>query len=169
MAHTIDELVAAIKQIRDYAAGYDGRKRKDFYTNLYAMLATPIPQDANYSVNIKNMYIAAVGALTSEIQPPTAETYIEVVSKLNHALEEQILDPINIVVYPDEGMKNAYQIVGEMQAQDLSKPRTEQLQNALPRKRKLTKKSQALVDKFREEIPSTNRLFRNSNGGQQRG
>lgn len=159
MTRTLEDFAAAIKQIRDYASAYQG-KRKDFYDNLYAMLATPIPQnEEDYPAIVKKMYLAAIGSLTSEIQPPTAETYIDVVRKLNSALEGEKLGLVNIADYPDEGMEDKYSIVGEARTQDLPTPRIEQLQNALPRKRKLTKKNQALLNKFRLEIPTVDRPF----------
>ena len=166
MERTPESVVAAIKQIRDYAGAYEG-KRKDFYDNLYAMLATPIPRDDNYDVVVKKIYLAAIGALTSEIQPPSDDTYVKVVARLNSAIDVGTLGTVNIADYLDEGMEDGYQIAGAAQTQDLPAPRTEQLQKTLPRKRKLTKTHQALVDKFRAEIPSAVRPF--AHKGQQRG
>lgn len=158
MERTPEDLIAAIKQIRDYAGAYKG-KRKAFYDNLYAMLATPIPEDENVNTIVKKMYLAAIGALTSEIQPPTAETYDDVVKRLNSVLKEEQLGTVNIAIYPDEGMEDVYGIVGEARTGDLSTPRTEQLKDVLPRRRKLSKLNQALVDKFRAEIPRAERPF----------
>lgn len=166
MARTIEDMGKAIKQIRDYAATYKG-KRSEFYGNLYAMLATPIPTDKKYNESVKKMYIAAIGTLTWEIQPPTAETYIKVIAKLNSVLEGKELEIVNIAIYSDEGVDDAYQIVGEAPMLAMPNPRIEQLQNTLPRKRTLTKKKQALVDKFRSEIPTAERPFMRT--GQQRG
>lgn len=158
MERTPEDLIAAIKQIRDYASSYKG-KRQAFYDDLYAMLATPIPEDGNVNTIVKKMYIAAIGALTSEIQPPTAETYDSVLKRLNSVLSEEQLGPVNIAIYPDEGIGDVYGIVGEVRTGDLSTPRTERLKDVLPRRRKLTQVNQALVDKFRAEIPRVERPF----------
>ncbi len=166
MARTPEDLVTAIKQIRDYAATYKG-KRSEFYNDLYTMLATPIPADKHYNASVKGMYLAAIGALTSEIRPPTSETYAKVVAKLNSALEGEWLGRVSIAIYPDEGMNDAYRIVGEAATLDLPTLRREYLDDSLPRKRTLTKKNQAIVDKFRAEMPASKRPFMRA--GEQRG
>ncbi|WP_407471184.1 hypothetical protein [Xanthomonas campestris] len=101
MERTPDEQLAAIIQIRDYAAAYEG-KRKEFYTDLLAMLTTPIRDDADYLANVKRMYLAAIGALTAEIQPPTTTTYDAVLECLNSALDEGTLGPVRLTVVPDD-------------------------------------------------------------------
>lgn len=166
MSRTLEELVAAIEQMRDYAFAYKG-KREEFYQNLYAMLVTPIPRNENYENNVNKMYLAAVGALTAQIQPPTAETYDKVVEKLNSVLSGEKIKAIHIATAADDAFEEGYQVVGNLKEKDDIPNRDYGLRLALPAKRKLTKKNQALVEKFREELPATPLRF--GNRGQRRG
>lgn len=160
MTREPEELAAAIKQIRDYAQAYNGKKRKGFFEDLYTMLATPIPLDDSRDATVKKMYFAAVGALTAEIQPPTTETYLAVREKLNSALTGEKVGTISLAFYPDEGTGDGYGIVGEAQPGDGQRRQIVPLGDSLPKKRKLTKKHQELVDHFREQIPGTDRPFK---------
>lgn len=160
MTRTTEDFIAAIKQIRDYAKSYQGKKRKKFYDDLYAMLAVPLPL-RNNAAHVKKMYLGAIGALTFEIQPPTSHTYAKVKDKLNSSLAEFKLETINIAVYSDAGMEEGYRSVGESQEESVQISPIEPLEDSLPKKRRLTHMHQALVDKFRDEIPNVNRPFRN--------
>lgn len=166
MNRTPEELIAAIEQMRGYAFRYEG-KRKEFYQNLYDMLATPIPRNEKYENNVKKMYFAALRALTAEIQPPTAETYDTVLEKLNSVLKEEKLDRVRIAISADDAIEDGYQIVGKLPRRGDTSNDAYDLRQSLPAKRKLTKKNQALVDKFRAELPDTPLRFRN--GEPQRG
>lgn len=166
MSRTSEELVAAIEQMRDYAFAYEG-KRKEFYQNLYAMLVTSIPRNENYEENVEKMYLAAVGALTAQIQPPTAETYDNVVEKLNRVLSGEKIKNIRIATAADDAFDEGYRVVGKLKDKGDVPNNAYELRLALPAKRKLTKKNQALVEKFRAELPATRLRF--GNRGERRG
>lgn len=167
MDRTPEDLAAAITRIREFAANYKG-KRQAFFDALYLALATPIPEGEQYNVTVKRMYLAAIGALTSEIQPPSVETYGEVIKRLKLATGSDGLADINFTVEADPATDSDYRPVdrdrGEYTAtvdkESQRQPRSESLRETLSPKRRLTKRNQALVDKFRAEIPSVERPFR---------
>jgi hypothetical protein len=171
---TPDDLVAAITQIREFAANYKG-KRQAFFDALYLVLATPIPEGEHYNATVRRMYLAAIGALTSEIQPPSAETYGEVVKRLKLAIGNDDLGEISFTIEADPDRDSAYRPVdrdrGENKVtadnENQRQPRSESLRETLPPRRRLTRRNQTLVDSFREEIPSVEHPFRR--GGVQRG
>lgn len=172
MDRTPEDLVAAITRIREFAANYKG-KRQAFFDALYLVLATPIPQDKQYNETVKRMYLAAIGALTSEIQPPSIETYGEVIERLKLATGSDDLADINFTIEADSDTDSVYRPVDKDRGENTAtadnesqrQPRSESLRETLPPRRRLTKRNQALVDKFRAEIPSVERPFR-PRGGQ---
>lgn len=171
---TPDDLVAAITQIREFAANYKG-KRQAFFDALYQALATPIPEGEQYNATVKRMYLAAIGALTSEIQPPSSRTYVDVVTRLKAAIQSDDLGDFSITVEVEPDTDSPYRPVDRDRGANTAHPddesrrplRSVSLRDSLPPERKLTRRSQALVDKFRAEIPSVEHPFRRR--GAQRG
>jgi hypothetical protein len=158
MERTPEDQLAAIIQIREYAAGYVG-KRREFYAGLHGMLATPIRDDGDYQANVRRMYLAAIGALTAEIEPPTSKTYDTVLDRLNSALDGEKLGPVQLAFYPDEAMRQDYAVPGAQGQKVSFGLGVTGLQDALPSPRKLSKANQALVDRFRAELPDHPRPF----------
>jgi hypothetical protein len=169
---THEDRIAAITRIREFAANYKG-KRQAFFDSLYLALATPIPEGEQYNETVKRMYLAAIGSLTLEIQPPSIETYGEVIKRLKQASGCDDLADINFTIEADPDIDYAYRPVDKDRGEKAAtgdneiqrQPRSESLRETLPPRRRLTKRNQALVDKFRAEIPSAEHPFR-SRGGQ---
>jgi uncharacterized protein (UPF0147 family) len=160
VALELEDYTEAIKQMRAYAFAYKG-KRKEFFQQLYAMLATPIPDDESYPGNVKKMYLAAIGTLTSEIERPTVETYDQVIEKINSVLGNEKLGEVRIAIYPDEGHDDGYQIVGQERQSKVLDPHTYILREALPTKRATTPEEQQLVERFRKDLSVSERPFAN--------
>lgn len=171
MNRTPEDLAAAITHIREFAANYKG-KRQAFFDALHLALATPIPEGEQYNATVKRMYLAAIGALTSEIQPPSIETYGEVVKRLKLATGSDDVADINFTIEADPDTDSDYRLVARDRVENTAtvdnerqrQPRSESLRETLPPRRRLTKRDQALVDKFRAEIPSVERPFRKRGG-----
>lgn len=167
MDRTPEDLAAAIMRIREFAANYKG-KRQVFFDSLYLALATPIPEGEQYNATVKRMYLAAIGALTSEIQPPSVETYGDVIKRLKLATGSDDLADINFTIEADPDTDSDYRPVDRDRGENTAtvdnvsqrQPRSESLRETLPPRRRLTKRNQALIDKFRAEIPSVERPFR---------
>lgn len=167
MDRSPEDLTAVITRICEFAASYKG-KRQAFFDALYLVLATPIPEGEQYDATAKRMYLAAIGALTSEIQPPSVETYGEVIKRLKLATASDDVADINFTIEADPDTDSDYRSVdrdrGENTAtvdnENQRQPRSESLRETLPPRRRLTKRNQALLDKFRAEIPSGERPFR---------
>ena len=174
MDRTPEDLVAAITRIREFAANYKG-KRQAFFDALHLALATPIPEGEQYNANVKRMYLAAIGALTSEIQPPSIDTYEEVVKRLKLATGSDDVADIRFTIEADPNTDSDYRPVDRdrdeyratVDNERLRQPRSKSLRETLPPRRSLTEEHQALVDKFRAEIPSVDHPFRQR--GEQRG
>lgn len=174
MDRTPEDLVAAITRIREFSANYKG-KRQAFFDALYLVLATPIPKGDQYNATVKRMYLAAIGALTAEIQPPSIETYDEVIKRLKLAIENDDIADIRFTIEADPDTDSTYRPVDKDRGENTAtadneiqrQPRSESLRETLPPRRRLTKRNQALVDKFRAEIPSAEQPFRPR--GRQRG
>ena len=172
MDRTHEDRIAAITRIREFAANYKG-KRQAFFDSLYRALATPIPEGEQYNEAVKRMYLAAIGSLTSEIQPPSVETYGEVIKRLKQATGSDDLADINFTIESVPDIEPAYLSVDMDRGENTAigdngsqrQPRSESLRETLPPRRRLTKRNQALVDKFRAEIPSVEHPFR-TRGGQ---
>lgn len=167
MDRTPEDLAAAVTRIREFAANYKG-KRQAFFDALYLALATPIPDGEQYNATVKRMYLAAIGALTSEIQPPSVETFGEVIKRLKLATGSDDLADVNFTTEADPDTDSDYRPVDRGRGENTATvdnesqrlPRSESLRETLPPRRRLTKVNQALVDKFRAEIPSVERPFR---------
>jgi len=168
---THEDRIAAITRIREFAANYKG-KRQAFFDSLYLALATPIPEGEQYNETVKRMYFAAIGSLISEIQPLSIETYGEVIKRLKQATGSDDLADINFTIEADPGIESAYRPVDKDPSENTvtgdngsqRQPRSESLRETLPPRRRLTKRNQALVDKFRAEIPSSEHPFRPRRG-----
>lgn len=171
MDRTHEDRIAAITRIREFAANYKG-KRQAFFDSLYQALATPIPEGEQYNETVKRMYLAAIGSLTSEIQPPSVETYGEVIKRLKQATGSDDLADIYFTIEADPDTDSAYRPVAKDRGENTATTdyesqrqlRSESLRDTLPPRRRLTKRNQALVDKFRAEIPTVEHPFRPKGG-----
>lgn len=163
MARTFEEMTQAVDQIRRFARGYAKPKRKEFFENLYLYLSDPLPEDESRKVALETKYLMAVAALTAEIQPASAETYDQVLQRLNAVLLESKLGDVWISTEPkveqlaqsadSDGPQLRSNEDGQVPARAYS------LRGTLAPRRKLSKAKQALVDRFREDLPESGRPF----------
>lgn len=163
MARTYEEMTQAVDQIRRFARGYAKPKRKAFFENLYLSLSEPLPEDASRKVALETKYLMAVAALSAEIQPASAETYEQVLQRLNAVLLESKLGDVWVSTEP---MAEQVAQSANSDGPQLSSIEAEQvpsrgysLRDTLAPRRKLSKAKQALVDRFREDLPDSGRPF----------
>ncbi len=160
MARSLEEMAEAVEQIREYAEKYDKPQRQEFFQDLFQALSVPLPEGNERAASIKTRYLLAVAALTAEVQPATRETYDSVLKELNETLSEGQLGRVWVTTEPD----NRAVFVdrpSEVAVTESTTPaqRGYWLRDALPKRRKLSKPRQELIDRFRAELPETDRPF----------
>jgi hypothetical protein len=155
------EKILAIAQIRKFAASYRGI-RQQFFDDLYILVSEQIPPGDAYEDGVDDLYVAAISALTSEVTPPTKETYKKVAHLLAEATGQENFPPVRIAIYPDDEPDTAQKgdVTGEINLNRAPRPAREwDLESALPPRVRLSKKQQEVVDEFRAEVVREPRPF----------
>ncbi len=147
---TFDEIKAALAQIRDFCAEYNGKHQEDVDALRQRIDRPQHDLGENYEVFLRRQYDDAIGTLLLIVSPPDERSLKKTLSRLSSACEhnEPIVDVLIVDAIPSRD--SAGEDAGRNQ-----RP-VQRISQELGRPQKLSKANQAVIERFKADRPRRN-------------